>query len=65
FNGTLTVFSCNDKQIAQNEKYWLSLLRELVRVAASPLSNASFSVVLCDRVMLTTVAVTLLSTTRG
>lgn len=30
-----------------------------------PLSNASFSVVLCDRVMLTTVAVTLLSTTLG
>lgn len=30
-----------------------------------PLSNASFSVVLCDRFMLTTVAVILLSTTRG
>lgn len=30
-----------------------------------PLSNASFSVVLCDRVMLSTVAVTLLSTTQG
>lgn len=30
-----------------------------------PLSNTSFSVVLCDRVILTTVAVTLLSTTLG
>ncbi|WP_212735987.1 hypothetical protein, partial [Escherichia coli] len=58
-------YRCNDKQITQNEKYWLSWFRELIQVAAPPLSNASFSVVLCDRVMLTTVAVTLLSTTLG
>lgn len=38
---------------------------KLIQVAAPPLSNASFSVVLCDRVILTTVAVTLLSTTLG